>query len=215
MKSVNTFFLGSGFLTVVLLISIIITLFATLSYHAQDLPGNPVTILPAQELKLGEKHPPYNSIPPTSGSFVKTNQRDGIYNVAISDEKIVYALKEKKVAIFFDCNYKPDIIPPSTAIQPQPLEASSSAATKDSTPKQTPQEMMAIFNQVRSQNQSCGDIISDLRKIVNKLGTKDLIMAPYGKIDARVVLVAWGRIDKLRYVDEKRITKFVNAYRLQ
>lgn len=214
MKSANDLILGSFFLTIILLISIIVTLVATLSYQTQELPGNPVPLLPTQEIKLGEKHPPYNSIPPTSGSYIKTNQRDGIYNVAIPDEKIIYALKEKKVGIFFDCNYKSDITPPSPAPQLQAPESSLSAKTKDSTPKQTPQEMMAIFSQVQRQNQSCGEIISDLRKIVNKLGTKGLIMAPYGKIDARVALVAWGRIDKLRFVDEKRITKFVKAFRV-
>lgn len=206
------FFFGSPLFSFLLVLGIGFSFYSFLTYQSVDYPGESVAILPAEELKNGTKHPPYNSLPPTSGWYFKRPSRDGIFTNVLSDEQIVYNLKMGKVGIFYNCNYGGESKPPPSFTNPGQLpsldsEASTSAET------QTIAQKEAIFQEVQIQNKMCGTLIADLRKVVNHLGVKNLLLAPYNKLDAKIALTAWGKLDKMRWVDENRITNFVNAYR--
>jgi len=60
--------------------------------------------------------------------------------------------------------------------------------------------------------QECPDLVAKLRAIVLRYDTQ-VILAPYPGMDTRIALTAWSRIDKLDQVDEKRIVRFIEAYR--
>jgi hypothetical protein len=60
--------------------------------------------------------------------------------------------------------------------------------------------------------QSCPDLVASLKAIVLRYPTQ-VILAPYPGMEGRIALTAWTRIDKLDEVDEKRIVRFIEAYR--
>jgi Protein of unknown function (DUF3105) len=60
--------------------------------------------------------------------------------------------------------------------------------------------------------QGCPDLVASLKAIVLRYNTQ-VILAPYPGMDSRIALTAWTRVDKLDEVDEKRIVRFIEAYR--
>jgi Protein of unknown function (DUF3105) len=58
----------------------------------------------------------------------------------------------------------------------------------------------------------CDALIARLQAIVSRYSDK-VILAPYPKMDTRIALTAWGRIDTFDDVDEQRIVRFIEAYR--
>ena len=60
--------------------------------------------------------------------------------------------------------------------------------------------------------QECPELVAKLRAIVLRFDTQ-VILAPYPGMDSRIALTAWSRIDKLDQFDEKRIVRFIQAYR--
>lgn len=60
--------------------------------------------------------------------------------------------------------------------------------------------------------QGCPDLLSKLRAIVLRYDTQ-VILAPYPGMDSRIALTAWSRIDRFDEFDEKRIVRFIQAYR--
>jgi hypothetical protein len=54
--------------------------------------------------------------------------------------------------------------------------------------------------------------VASLKAIVLRYNTQ-VILAPYAGMDSRIALTAWTRLDKLDEVDEKRIVRFIEAYR--
>ena len=60
--------------------------------------------------------------------------------------------------------------------------------------------------------QACPDLVARLRAIVLRYDTQ-VILAPYPGMDKTIALTAWSRIDKFDQFDEKRIVRFITAYR--
>jgi uncharacterized protein DUF3105 len=58
----------------------------------------------------------------------------------------------------------------------------------------------------------CPELMARLRSIVLRYNTQ-VILAPYPGMNTKIALTAWTRIDKLDQVDEKRIIRFIDAYR--
>ncbi|OGF99653.1 hypothetical protein A2153_03815 [Candidatus Gottesmanbacteria bacterium RBG_16_38_7b] len=58
----------------------------------------------------------------------------------------------------------------------------------------------------------CQRLISDLAKIANKY-PEEVTLAPYPKLDTRIALTAWTRIDKFNDFNSERIEKFINSFR--
>jgi hypothetical protein len=61
-------------------------------------------------------------------------------------------------------------------------------------------------------NCECPDLVAQLRAIVQRYD-RYVILAPYPGMKNRIALTAWGRIDLFDDFDEKRITRFIDAYR--
>ena len=61
-------------------------------------------------------------------------------------------------------------------------------------------------------NCECPDLVERLRAIVRRYD-RHVILAPYPPMKSRIALTAWARIDAFEEFDEKRIVRFVEAYR--
>jgi hypothetical protein len=55
-------------------------------------------------------------------------------------------------------------------------------------------------------------VIEKLEGIVNRY-TDHVVLTPYPEMENSITLTAWGRIDRLEAFDEKRIVKFIDAYK--
>jgi parvulin-like peptidyl-prolyl isomerase/Tfp pilus assembly protein PilF len=70
-------------------------------------PGQPVEILEARQIEPGESHPPYNSVPPTSGWYQSLIAAWDTYEEHIPDEIQVNNLRLGGVLV----QYRPDLAP--------------------------------------------------------------------------------------------------------
>jgi hypothetical protein len=61
-------------------------------------------------------------------------------------------------------------------------------------------------------NCTCPEIVDKLRGIVGKYD-KHVILAPYPGMKSRIALTAWTRLDRFEELDEKRVVRFIEAYR--
>lgn len=58
----------------------------------------------------------------------------------------------------------------------------------------------------------CKKLVENLSNIVKNYSDK-VLMAPYPKLDTKIALTAWTRIDKFNDFDAKRIEKFIKAFK--
>jgi len=61
-------------------------------------------------------------------------------------------------------------------------------------------------------NCECPELAEQLKKVVQGYD-KYVILAPYPSMKTRIALTAWTRIDTFDDFDERRIRRFINAYR--
>jgi hypothetical protein len=61
-------------------------------------------------------------------------------------------------------------------------------------------------------NCTCPELVDQLRGVVSKYD-RFVILAPYPGMKPRIALTAWTRLDRLEEFDEKRIVRFIQAYR--
>jgi hypothetical protein len=61
-------------------------------------------------------------------------------------------------------------------------------------------------------NCTCPELVDKLRAIVSRYD-KFVVLAPYPTMKSRIALTAWTRLDRLEEFDEKRIVRFIDAYR--
>ena len=61
-------------------------------------------------------------------------------------------------------------------------------------------------------NCECPELVDKLRTIVRGYD-KHVIVAPYPGMKSRIALTAWTRLDRFEEFDEKRIVRFIEAYR--
>jgi hypothetical protein len=61
-------------------------------------------------------------------------------------------------------------------------------------------------------NCDCPDIVERLRRIVARYD-RFVILAPYPGMKSRIALTAWTRIDAHDTFDERRVTRFIEAFR--
>lgn len=130
---------------------------------SSDKPGQEVAVLNREHIKPGESHPPYNSLPPTSGWHYASTFDWGISDKPIADELQIHNLEHGGVIV----QYKPDIDK---------------------------------------------DTLDQLKNIVFGYKSK-VILAPYPKLDNKIAITAWGRIDKFDQFDKDRIVKFIETYK--
>ncbi len=108
-------------------------------------------------------HPPYNSLPPTSGPHLGSLARWGIHQAPIPDEMQVHNLEDGGVLVQYRCR-------------------------------------------------NCGRLIQQLEQVVRRYD-RYVILAPNPRLDKTIALTAWGRIDKFDEFGEKRIVRFIEAYK--
>ncbi len=77
------------------------------------------------------------------------------------------------------------------------------------TPGVDPQNQATPSAQVQDE---CKKLVENLSGIVKKYPDK-VLMAPYPKLDSRIALTAWTRLDKFSDFDEGRIQKFIKAFK--
>jgi hypothetical protein len=58
----------------------------------------------------------------------------------------------------------------------------------------------------------CPELVAQLEGIVEQYH-EGVILAPYPDMEGRIALTAWQRIDQFEEFDEKRIVRFIRAYR--
>lgn len=58
----------------------------------------------------------------------------------------------------------------------------------------------------------CPELVAQLTEIVSRYPDR-VFLAPYPGMDSTIVLTAWTRIDKFDEFDERRIIRFIEAYR--
>jgi hypothetical protein len=61
-------------------------------------------------------------------------------------------------------------------------------------------------------NCECPELVDKLKQIVRRYDTY-VILAPYPGMKSRLALTAWTRLETLDDFDEKRIVRFIQAYR--
>jgi hypothetical protein len=61
-------------------------------------------------------------------------------------------------------------------------------------------------------NCQCPELVMKLRAIVERYD-KYVVLAPYPSMKSRIALTAWTRLETLDDIDEKRIIRFIDAFR--
>jgi hypothetical protein len=61
-------------------------------------------------------------------------------------------------------------------------------------------------------NCTCPELVDKLRSIVTRYD-RFVVLAPYPDMKGRIALTAWTRLDRFEDFDEKRIVRFIEAYR--
>jgi Protein of unknown function (DUF3105) len=61
-------------------------------------------------------------------------------------------------------------------------------------------------------NCTCPELVEQLRGVVSRY-EKFVILAPYPEMKSKIALTAWTRLDRLEAFDERRIVRFIEAYR--
>jgi hypothetical protein len=61
-------------------------------------------------------------------------------------------------------------------------------------------------------NCECPELVAKLKAIVDTY-PRQVILAPYPTMKSKIALTAWTRIDTLDDFDQKRIVRFIEAYR--
>lgn len=63
------------------------------------------------------------------------------------------------------------------------------------------------------QLEDCETVKTNLRRIINRYNSRQVVAVPRQNRDAPIALTAWQRIDLLDEYDEERITAFIEAWR--
>lgn len=73
---------------------------------------------------------------------------------------------------------------------------------------------IVIYYKCPSAETGCEEFVKNLKDLVQRLAKSDrkITLSPNEKLDAKIVLAAWGWMDKLNEFDEKRITKFFDDH---
>ena len=58
----------------------------------------------------------------------------------------------------------------------------------------------------------CGKLVASLMEIAKRYPDK-VLMAPYPKLDTKIALTAWTRIEKFNDFDQERVQKFIKAFK--
>lgn len=151
------FFIGSGIITVVLLIGGYLLVSKQDERLSKPLMGQAITVKGRNHVPVGTKID-YNSNPPAAGFHYAETAHAGIYGKAPDDGYLVHSLEHGAVILWY----------------------------RQSLPKSD---------------------IARLKNIFNNLGGKT-IMTARKSLDVPIALSSWGRVLKLKSIDENQIKAF-------
>ena len=187
----------------------------------KPLPGQAVDDIGAQHVTdiFGVT---YNSKPPTSGTHFPVWAKPGVYDRFISDGYLIHSMEHGYVIIWYDCSKLSTASLVSIAYaHDEPAEESTdsgqllmhmkvqpSANMSWITAENPPEVEVELPEAFRSD--SCKNLISQLSEFTKV--AKRVIVVPRQNLDTLIALTAWGRIDKLEFVDNQRITAFIKAF---
>ena len=155
----------------------------------------------------GDEHPPYNSVPGTSGWHYSDSGAPiawGIYNEFIPDEVLVHNLEHGGVGIHYNC---PTAAPAATTTATDPDGCDFLIRQLESLARQVEGNWLDKYILELELDPEASD--SDLLRARQMKRRYKVVMSPYPDMDSKIALTAWNFIDKLEEYDESRIQRFL------
>lgn len=170
----------------------------------RPLPGTEVLQEGRNHLSEGSKID-YQFNPPTSGDHYPSWIAKGFYEEPRMDGNLIHSLEHGYIIIWYDCE-----IVNSSWLMVNSVYAQAQAMTQGSegTPSAKLSDMPKAFS-----DGSCDQTKTQIKAVLQKYGPHKLIAMPRIGLDSPIVLTAWGKMEKLQFVDENRIKDFINSYR--
>ncbi len=170
----------------VILLILLIGRTAYRSGALRSLPGTPVPIQSNEHIpSVDTPHPPYNSLPPTSGWHVATLVPWGVHKTPIPNERQVHNLEDGGVLVQYNC--------------------------EESNPEDSNPFVLSLSkHELRELQADCTALIAELEALAHR--HEFVIVAPYPEMTHRIALTAWGRIQTLAAYDEAQVTAFISTY---
>lgn len=174
--------------------------------------------LPGEKLlQEGRNHLPegtkieFKFNPPTSGDHYPSWITKGFYGEPRPDGNLVHSQEHGYIIIWYNCEQKVSGYsgPPKGRWLVKTAYAQGMGMTQGS--EGSPSAKLADMPKVFSDG-SCDSLKGKLKDIYQKNQHKLIVMSRVG-IDSPIILTAWGRMEKLNTVDEKKIKEFIDAFR--
>lgn len=172
-------------------------------------PGQAVADLGREHVPAGTKVQ-YNSNPPTSGPHYADWEKPGIYDVPLTDEKLVHSLEHGYIIISYNCdaprkNVFLNLFRTHVFAHLEKEEEATTSASESS-------KSHLDLSRWKS-DKTCQELVSKLAEIAGTVGLKKLIVVPRPNLDIRIALTAWARIDTFTEFNPERIHLFVKTFR--
>ncbi len=174
-------------------------------------PGQKIADLGRDHVDISTKVD-YSSNPPTSGAHNADWTRAGVYELPRKDAYLVHSLEHGYVIISYNCAKRSNSLIPKAFAHGVEEEATE-AATPNINDIQIATESADLPQAFKADE--CHSLVDQLISVYEKKGKRKLVVIPRPNLDARIALTAWGRVDKFEQFDQKRIEKFIDAYRDQ
>jgi len=162
---------------------------------------------------LGRNHVPegtvveYNSNPPTSGPHYEQWEKPGVYDRMLPDGRLIHSLEHGYIVISYNCDKNQ-----AFGLWPSAFGLNVYAHETDESHEEPATESGEVDVSGWKDDQSCQNLVSQLKSVIEKSRAQRLILVPRPSLDTKMALTAWGRIDKMDDVDESRILRFIRAY---
>ena len=140
----------------------------------------------------GEDHPPYNSVPGTSGWHYSDANAPigwGVYSEFIPDEVLVHNLEHGGVGIHYNCPDGCDFLIRQLESMARYVEGN----------------WLDEYISTLDPDQQA----DELRRARNLARRYKVVMSPYPDMDSKIALTAWNFLDKFEEYDEPRVQRFL------
>ncbi len=171
--------------------------------------------LPGEKaLQDGRNHVPegskidYQFNPPTSGDHYPSWITKGFYEETRLDGNLVHSQEHGYIIIWYNCEKK--VIGYSGQWLVKTVNAQGIGMTQGSEGSASAKlsDMPKSFS-----DGSCDNLKKDLKDLYQKFGPHKIIIMPRVGLNSPIILTAWGRMEKLNNVDQKKNKEFIDAYR--
>lgn len=182
-----------------------------------------------EAIQEGRKHIPqgsktdYKFNPPTGGDHYESWITKGVYDEPRIDGNVVHSLEHGYIVINYDCE-KPlsffNIIPQALAQESSPTSSTSASVDHLGRMQMTSGSEGIAAKKLSDlpeafRGASCNTLKSQFKSLYDEFGQHKLIIQPRERMDAPIILTAWGRMLKLNNIDKKQIKQFIDRFRDQ